>query len=94
VVVLALAAESAGSDQADRVARHVNGVTRQGTKCTSFAQCRDLLAAGQDIDYDGQSGPLDFARPGEPAAATYGIYPWTGFNTVDHQAVEYIDVSL
>jgi ABC-type branched-subunit amino acid transport system substrate-binding protein len=94
VVVLALAAESAGSDQADRVARHVNGVTRQGTKCTSFAQCRDLLAAGQDIDYDGQSGPLDFARPGEPAAATYGIYPWTGFNTVDHQAVEYVDVSL
>lgn len=94
VTVVALAAEEAGTDRADEVARHINAVTRDGTKCTSFAQCKEMLAGGQDIDYDGPSGPLDFARPGEPTAAQYGLYPWTAQNTVDLAAVRYFPVSL
>jgi ABC-type branched-subunit amino acid transport system substrate-binding protein len=94
VTVLALAAEEAGTDRADEVARHINAVTRDGTKCTSFAQCKQLLDGGQDIDYDGQSGPLDFARPGEPTVAQYGLYPWTAENTVDLGAVQYFPVEI
>jgi ABC-type branched-subunit amino acid transport system substrate-binding protein len=94
VTVVALAAEEAGTDRADEVARHINAVTRDGTKCTSFAQCKELLAGGQDIDYDGPSGPLAFARPGEPTSAQYGLYPWTAQNTIDLAAVQYFPVSL
>jgi branched-chain amino acid transport system substrate-binding protein len=94
LVVLALAAEAAGTDQADEVARQINAVTRDGTKCTTYQQCKDLIAAGTDIDYDGASGPLEFAKPGEPAAASYGIYTWNQDNTVSDTPEEFKDVSI
>jgi ABC-type branched-subunit amino acid transport system substrate-binding protein len=94
VVVTALAAAVAETDQSDEVARQINGVTREGTKCGSYGECLLLLQSGDDIDYDGQSGALDFARPGEPTAANFGVYPWTDTNTIDHQAVEYYPVAL
>ena len=55
------------------IASEINGITREGTKCTSFAECRDLIAAGEDIDYDGISGPLEFDGNGEPTEASYGL---------------------
>jgi hypothetical protein len=94
VTVLALAAEAAGSDRSDRVARQINGITRDGTVCRSYGECRLLLEAGEDIDYDGQSGPLTFARPGEPTVAQFGVYPWTLANTIDEAAVQFHDVSM
>jgi ABC-type branched-subunit amino acid transport system substrate-binding protein len=94
VVVMALAAVAAESDQSDEVARQINAVTRDGTPCTTYGQCLMLLQNGDDIDYDGQSGPLDFARPGEPTAADFGVYPWTASNTIDLQAAEFYPVSL
>ena len=33
----------------------------------------DLVAAGEDIDYDGTSGPLEFDGNGEPTIASYGL---------------------
>jgi branched-chain amino acid transport system substrate-binding protein len=95
VVIIALAAELAGSDQADLIAEQINGVTREGTKCTSYQECKDLIAGGEtDIDYDGASGPLEFARPGEPAAASYGIFSWNADGTINRTDVPYVDVSI
>src|SRR5436190_2268537 len=55
-VVIALAAELAKSDGID-LAKQINGVTRNGTKCKSFTECEDLIKKGTtDIDYDGVSG--------------------------------------
>ena len=73
VIVAALAAEVAGTDEPSAVARQVNGVTVEGEKCYGFAQCRNLIAAGRNIDYDGQSGPLSFDRDGEPRQAQYAV---------------------
>jgi hypothetical protein len=73
VVIIALAVEAA-KDDGIAYASLINGITRGGTKCTSYKQCDDLIKAGTtDIDYDGVSGPGEFSGNGEPTAASYGI---------------------
>jgi ABC-type branched-subunit amino acid transport system substrate-binding protein len=73
VVVTALAAAVAHTDEPALVAKEINGVTKGGEKCTSFAACMTLVKDGKDIDYDGPSGPLEFTNPGEPPTAAYVI---------------------
>jgi branched-chain amino acid transport system substrate-binding protein len=73
VVVTALAAAVAHTDEPALVAKEINGVTKGGEKCTSFAACMTLVKDGKDIDYDGPSGPLEFTDPGEPPTAAYAI---------------------
>lgn len=70
VIVIALAAIAAGVDDSVAIAAEINGVTRDGEKCTTFAACKELLEAGSDIDYDGVSGPLEFIDAGEPSVAS------------------------
>jgi branched-chain amino acid transport system substrate-binding protein len=74
VNVVALAAEAAGSDASTAIAGEMVGVTRDGTACSSFAECKELLGAGEDIDYQGASGPLDFVPAGEPGTASIEVY--------------------
>jgi ABC-type branched-subunit amino acid transport system substrate-binding protein len=73
VVITALAAAVAGTDEPAAIAKEINGVTKTGEKCTSFATCMTLVRNRKDIDYDGPSGTLEFADPGEPSSATYVI---------------------
>lgn len=83
VVVIALAAEEANSDGID-MAKQINGVTRGGTKCTTYAQCDGLIKAGtKDIDYDGLSGPLEFSGNGEPTVASYGVQQYDANDKID-----------
>ncbi len=72
-MIMILAAEAAGSTDPAAIAAAVNDVTRGGTKCSFYADCHALLQAGEDIDYDGASGPLDFVDAGEPGAGTYDL---------------------
>ena len=74
MVITALAAEVAGSDDPAQVAANINGVTRDGTECTTFEECKQLVADGEDIDYNGPSGPQEFSQPGEPTAATFAVH--------------------
>jgi branched-chain amino acid transport system substrate-binding protein len=74
VTILALAAEQAKSTNAEDFKAEVNGITKDGEKCTTFADCKELIDAGTDIDYDGVSGPLDFTDAGEPGSATIEVY--------------------
>ncbi|WP_114906318.1 ABC transporter substrate-binding protein [Ornithinimicrobium murale] len=76
-VTIALAAEAAQSADPADVAEAVNDVTIEGTACTSYEECKGLLEEGEDIDYNGASGPLDFTDVGEPGKATIEVY---GFN--------------
>lgn len=88
VVITALAAAIAGTDAPRAVAAEINGVTRDGEKCTSFADCMALIEAGENIDYDGQSGPLEFTDAGEPGAGNYAIMeyqPDGSLPTVDNK---------
>ena len=72
VIVIALAAQIADSDGIE-LASEINGVTSEGEKCETYEDCLALVEAGTDIDYDGLSGPLEFAGNGEPTLGNYGL---------------------
>ncbi len=73
VVITALAAAIAGTDEPAAIAKEINGVTKAGERCTSFVACLTLVKEHKNIDYDGPSGQLEFADPGEPSSGTYVI---------------------
>ena len=73
IVISALAAEIAGCADGVSIGAQINGVTKDGEKCTDFASCLSLVQAGTDIDYDGLGGPYEFVDAGEPAAASFRI---------------------
>ena len=90
IVISALAAVAAGSDDPAQVAARINGITRDGEKCTTFADCVALVEAGTDIDYDGPAGPMTFSGAGEPTEANYGIFTYDAENTTDTIEVEFV----
>ena len=78
VIISALAAIAAGDDSGEAIGANIADVTREGTKCTTFEECKTLLEDGEDIDYDGKSGPADMTDSGSLSAGTYGIYEYGG----------------
>jgi ABC-type branched-subunit amino acid transport system substrate-binding protein len=91
VTIIALAVEMAQSDGIE-YASEINGITRDGEKCTDFATCVEIIKAGGDPDYDGISGPLTFAGNGEPLEASYGFLTMGDNNRIDPLATTFIDV--
>ncbi|HEX5365731.1 MAG TPA: ABC transporter substrate-binding protein [Acidimicrobiales bacterium] len=90
VIITALAAELAGTDDPAKVATFVNGVTGKGERCTTFADCKALIDAGTtDIDYDGPSGPQTFSRRGEPTEASFSISTYGPDNRIDNAKTQY-----
>ncbi len=75
-ILIALAAEAAGSNNSADIAAQMVAVSRDGEKCSTFAECKDLLATGADIDYDGASGAIDFLDVGEPGTGIYEVYEY------------------
>ena len=82
VILTALAAIEANSDAGVDIAKHLVDVSRQGTKCTTFKQCADLLKDKKDIDYDGISGPIEFSPKGDPLEATINISTYDAANKI------------
>jgi branched-chain amino acid transport system substrate-binding protein len=76
VVTIALAVQVAGSADPTVFVNEINGVTKDGTKCSLFAECLALIEAGEDIDYDGASGQLEFSDSGQPSAGTYDLFEY------------------
>jgi len=74
--IVVLASEQAGSDDPAKIVENMQSVTVGGTTCTSYAECSDLIAEGEDIDYAGASGSVDFNDNGEPTSGTYDIYQY------------------
>ncbi|MDH3398170.1 MAG: ABC transporter substrate-binding protein [Acidimicrobiia bacterium] len=85
VIIMALAAESAGSTEPADIAAAMVGVTQDGSKCDTYASCKTLIDDGEDIDYDGASGPGEWVAQGEPAAGTYDVWEFRDgeVNTLD-----------
>ena len=75
-ILIALAAEAAGSNDSGDIAAQMVAVSRDGEKCSTFQECKDLLATGADIDYDGASGAIDFLDVGEPGTGIYEVYEY------------------
>ncbi len=82
VVITALAAEQAKSTAGVDIAANIIGVTRDGVKCNTFADCRDRIIAGEDIDYEGVTGELAFGPAGEPSIGSYGSLEFGEDNTL------------
>ncbi|EMY32953.1 branched-chain amino acid ABC transporter BraC [Arthrobacter crystallopoietes BAB-32] len=80
VNMIALAAEAAGSTTGEDIAAELVAVSKDGEKCYDFAGCVTLLREGQDIDYDGLSGPVTFDENGDPTEAYIGIYNYDAEN--------------
>ncbi|RJS47009.1 ABC transporter substrate-binding protein [Nocardioides cavernaquae] len=91
-IVSALAAIAAESDAGNDVAANIVDVTTGGEKCTTFKDCAALLADGEDIDYDGVSGPIELGETGSPTAASIGIYEYDAANKIS--AIDYISGTI
>jgi hypothetical protein len=92
VVITALASALAQSNQATVFGPYVNGVTFGGDKCEDFASCLEIISNGGNPDYDGVTGPLAFADPGEPAVASFGTLQFGPDNKLDPDLTEYLVV--
>jgi ABC-type branched-subunit amino acid transport system substrate-binding protein len=91
-IITALAAISAGSvDPVDFIAE-VPNVTKEGTECTEFAECKELLEAGEDIDYNGASGPLAIEGT-DPTVGRYAIGQFQADGSLDIVGSEDIDLA-
>ncbi len=93
MIITALAAEAAGSVDPEAIAAQINDVTRGGEKCTTFADCIEMVKAGTDIDYDGIGGPYDFIDAGEPSIASYQVVTY-GTNGPDPALDEFVIAEL
>jgi ABC-type branched-subunit amino acid transport system substrate-binding protein len=82
-VIIALAAIAAGDDDGTAVGAEIINVTKEGTQCSTFEECKGLLEDGEDIDYQGQSGPTDMNDTGSPASGTIGINEYQKGNTYE-----------
>lgn len=79
--IIVLASLEAGSDDPTQIVEHMATVTSGGTTCSSYAECAELIAAGEDIDYAGASGPVDLNENGEPNEGSYDVYEYDAEGT-------------
>ena len=72
-----LAAVAAGSSDGADIAEQLQAVSAPPGDSFTFMELSDAITAlsnGDDIDFDGVTGPLDFDDNGDPTAATYEVY--------------------
>lgn len=90
VMLLALAAELGGSTDGVSIAANLEDVSKGGTKCSTWADCKALLDEGTDIDYDGVSGPVEFDADGEVTVATMGVYEYVANDKYEARPEEFV----
>ena len=89
LIVTALAIEQAGSTKASAWAPAMYEVTDGGTVCYTYAECISKIRAGEDIDYDGVTGPASFS-PSGVNAVTNAMFQWDA-DTGTHKQVAVVD---
>jgi ABC-type branched-subunit amino acid transport system substrate-binding protein len=81
VVLCYLSAVAAGSTKGEAMAGKVRDVSGPpGRKFTwlQLDQAIRALEVGQDIDYEGASGPINMNEDGDPTAGVYDVYEFKG----------------
>jgi ABC-type branched-subunit amino acid transport system substrate-binding protein len=95
-VIVALAAEIAGTDEAQAIAAEMEGVTAEGgQECTSFEECVEFARDGEDFTYVTASGivlTMTDAGNGEPDTGTYEVWEIDGEGEV--QSIEFVTQSF
>jgi branched-chain amino acid transport system substrate-binding protein len=81
--ILAALAAVKGGDTTSQTIRDnlaaVSGAT-DGTECATYAECSELLAAGDEIRYTGPSGIGPLNKDNDPSSAFVGIYTFDNNN--------------
>ena len=89
VTLCVLGAVAAGSNEGPAIAENIQAVaSAPGDKYdyTQFADAIAALQAGDDIDFEGVSGPLDLDDNGDPVLGFYDVYEYDDagkFSVVD-----------
>ncbi|HYF46998.1 MAG TPA: hypothetical protein VD926_12350, partial [Acidimicrobiales bacterium] len=94
VVIAALAAEAAGTDDPEHLAAELVGVTRGRATCTSFRECRELLAGGADIAYVGLGGGYELGDDGTPTRSVFTVLQYGADNLLDGNRSEFVVATL
>jgi ABC-type branched-subunit amino acid transport system substrate-binding protein len=77
VILCYLAAVAAGSTNGPDMAGELQAITAPGGTKYTWEQLPDAINAlenGDDIDYEGASGPIDLNDDGDPTAGVYDLY--------------------
>ena len=91
VVIIALAALAAESADPEVYVSEMENVTKVGIKCRTYAVCASLINSGEDVDYQGLSGPIDFDKYGDVAEGFYAVYT---YDAEKCRTVEVFDFNL
>jgi len=81
VVMSSLAAIAAKDDSGESIASKLVEISAGGTACKSFAECAPLVEKGEDINYEGVSGPADLNETGSLSKGTIGVFEYNKGNT-------------
>ena len=75
-ILAALAALKGGDTTAPTIQKNLAAVSgsTDGTECGSFAECAELIGAGDEIRYTGPSGIGPINEQNDPSSAFVGIY--------------------
>lgn len=93
-ILMALWAEASGSDDTTTWDPQVLiDLTKEGTACSTFADCKQIIADGGDVDYEGASGPITLepaTNLGNPIVSTYSVAQFQdgALTSIDSQVVE------
>jgi ABC-type branched-subunit amino acid transport system substrate-binding protein len=77
VILCYLAAVAAGSTNGSDMAKELVGITAPGGEKFTWERLPDAIKAlenGDDIDYEGASGPINLNEDGDPTAGVYDLY--------------------
>ena len=83
VMMSALAALTAKDDSGEAISKEIIKVSMDGTQCSGWEECSKLVEAGEDIDYEGKSGPTDMNETGSLSKGTIGINLYKKGNTYE-----------
>lgn len=81
-ILAALAAVKGGGTDGPTIQANMAAVSGAdgGEECTSYADCVELLDAGEDIQYVGQAGVGPFNEDNDPSSAFIGVYKYGADN--------------
>ena len=93
-ILAALAAVKGGATDGETIQANLAAVSGAdgGEKCSSFADCVELLDAGEDIDYEAQSGVGPFNADNDPSSAYIGVYVFGADNKYTFAKSEFGEV--
>ena len=76
-IVMALAAQAAGSTDPEVYGPMLVTVTSEGRSCSTYEDCLAQLVAGDDIDYEGVSGGIRFDEKGDVLESRFTVGRFT-----------------